>query len=104
MFIIFKFTLFHHQRDCHNALQHDLPLSSTWHFTIWKIGPGLVVFVVTIRGNQNNCGSRNWSSAGHKRKTETFVVFTKINLFFEVLAEVNKFSHLRAHYVAVLFI
>ena len=37
-------------------------------------------------------------------KSETFVVFTKINLFLEVLAEVNKFSHLRAHYVAVLFI
>ena len=50
------------------------------------------------------CGSRNWSTAGHKRKTETFVVFTKINLFLEVLAEVNKFSHLHAHYVAVLFI
>ena len=64
----------------------------------------LVVFVVTIRGNQNNCGSRNWSSAGHKRKTETFVVFTKINLFLKVLAEVDKFSHLCAHYVAVLFI
>ena len=104
MNVYFKFTVFHHQRDCHNALQHALHLSSTWHFTIWKIGPGLVVFVVRIRGNQNNCGSRNWNTAGHKRKTETFVVFTKINLFLEVLAEVNKFSHLRAHYVAVLFI
>ena len=37
-------------------------------------------------------------------KSETFVVFTKINLFLEVLAEVNKFSHLRTNYVAVLFI
>ena len=26
--------------------------------------------------------------------SETFVVFTKINLFLEVLAELNRFSHL----------
>ena len=56
------------------------------------------------RKSEYYCGSRNWSTAGHKRKTETFVVFTKKNLFLEVLAEVNKFSHLHAHYVAVLFI
>ena len=104
MNIYFKSTVFHHRIDCQNALQHSLLMSSTCQVAIWKIGPGLVVFDVRIRGNQNNCGSSNWSTAGHKRKTETFVVFTKINLFLEVLAEVNKFSHLHAHYVAVLFI
>ena len=44
---------------CQNALQHGLLLSSTWHFTIWKIGPGLVVFIIRIGGDGNNCGPRN---------------------------------------------
>ena len=41
---------------------------------------------------------------GMRGISETFVVFTKINLFLEVLAELNRFSHLREHYVAVFFI
>ena len=53
---------------------------------MWKLGPGVVAFV--IRLDQGEIGmiealDRNWSTAGHKRKIERFVVFTRMNLFLK---------------------
>ena len=44
-------------------------------------GPGVDVFVVTCQaasgGDQNNCGTRNWSTAGHKRRKRKICCFYK---------------------------
>ena len=48
-------------------------------------GPGVDVFVVTCQaasgGDQNNCGARNWSTAGHKRRKQKICCFYKDEFF-----------------------
>ena len=53
---------------------------------MWKLGPGVVAFVVRL--DQGEIGiivalDRNWSTTGHKRRKQKFVVFTRMNLFLE---------------------
>ena len=65
--IYFKFIVFYHRSDRQNALQHGLLLFSTCRVTMWKLGPGVVAFVVRL--DQGEIGMivalhRNWSTAG----------------------------------------
>ena len=61
-------------------------------------------------GDRNNCGTRNWSTAGHKRRKRKICCFYKdefisrrdvehLSLIEVSCTELNRFSHLRAHYV-----
>ena len=80
---------------------------------MWKLGPGVVAFVVRL--DQGEIGiivalDSNWSTAGHKRRKREICCFYEDefisrkdalgSLELEVsCTELNRFSHLRAHYV-----
>ena len=76
--IYFKFTVFYHRSDRQNALQHGLLLLSTCRVAMWKLGPGVVAFVVRLY--QGEIGiivalDRNWSTTGHERRKQEICCF-----------------------------
>ena len=80
-----KFTVFYHRSDCPNDFQHGLLLSLTCRVSMWKFGPGVVVFVV--RPDQEEIGIivalEIGVQLGIKGESERFVVFTRMNFFLE---------------------
>ena len=70
--------------DCQNALQHGLQLSSTTpscRKENWA-RPGCFHCQSGSGGDRNNCGSRNWSTARHKRKKRDICCLYKDKFIF----------------------
>lgn len=76
-----KFIVFYPWSDCQNAVQQRLLLSSTCHVTMWTIGLNVVVFVVWIGRDRNNCSTRKWSTTGHKKRRRELHCFYKDKIY-----------------------
>ena len=83
--IYFKFTVFYHRSDRQNDLEYALLPSSTCQVAMWTFGPGVVVFFVWP--DQEEIGIivalEIGVQLGIKGESESFVVFTRMNLFLE---------------------